>query len=259
MNWLCSFLFVMLSLSKHALFMESPPPFDKLRVTRMENAMQKRLIKDVAQIREDQLKVYLITDLQQFPPEQHLKVLEAALKGGIRDIQLREKNMPLDDLLYMAIVLREMTERYGARLYINDRLDIALMVEADGVHLPENGLPANEVKARYPHLLVGVSTHSLESAKKAETDGADFVTFGPVFETPSKKEYGPPQGLEKLQSVAAALNIPVIALGGIDLQKVPSVLKHGAFGIALIRGIWNSPDIQQESSKYINISKGETE
>ncbi len=223
------------------------------------NAMQTRLIKGVAQVREDWLKVYLITDLKQFPPDRHLNVVESALKGGIQDIQLREKDMPLDDLLYLAIVLRQMTERYGARLFINDRLDIALMVDADGVQLPENGLPPNEVKARYPHLLVGVSTHSLESAKKAETDGADFVTFSPIFETPSKKEYGPPQGLEKLQSVAGAVNIPVIALGGIDLQKIPSVLKHGAFGVALIRGIWNSPDIQQESSKYINVSRGETE
>lgn len=224
-----------------------------------ENLMQTRLIKGVAQVQEDWLKVYLITDLKQFPPVRHLNVVEAALKGGIKDIQLREKDLPLDDQLHMAIVLRQMTERYGARLFINDRLDIALMVDADGVQLPENGLPPNEVKGRYPHLLVGVSTHSMESAKKAETDGADFVTFSPVFETPSKKEYGPPQGLEKLRSAAAALNIPVIALGGIDLPKIPSVLKHGAFGVALIRGIWNSPDIQQESSKYINASKGETE
>ena len=223
------------------------------------NAMQTRLIKDVAEVREDWLKVYLITDLKQFPPDRHLIVVESALKGGIQDIQLREKDMPLDDLLSLAIILRQMTERYGARLFINDRLDIALMVDADGVQLPEKGLPPNEVKARYPHLLVGVSTHSLESAKKAETDGADFVTFSPIFETPSKKEYGPPQGLEKLQSVAGAVNIPVIALGGIDLQKIPSVLKHGAFGVALIRGIWNSPDIQQESSKYINVSRGENE
>ncbi len=224
-----------------------------------ENAMQTRLIKGVAQVQEDWLKVYLITDLKQFPPARHLNVVEAALKGGIKDIQLREKDLSLDDQLYLAILLRQMTERYGARLFINDRLDIALMVDADGVQLPENGLPPNEVKGRYPHLLVGVSTHSMESAKKAETGGADFVTFSPVFETPSKKEYGPPQGLEKLRSVAAALNIPVIALGGIDLPKIPSLLKHGAFGVALIRGIWNSPDIQQESSKYINASKGETE
>ena len=78
------------------------------------NAMQTRLIKDVAQVREDWLKVYLITDLKQFPPDRHLDVVEAALKGGIQDIQLREKDMPLDDLLSLAIVLRQMTERYGA-------------------------------------------------------------------------------------------------------------------------------------------------
>lgn len=216
-----------------------------------ENSMKIRLIKGLAEVKEGWLKVFLITDLQQFPPDRHLSVIESALKGGIRDIQLREKDMRLDDFLYLAIGLRQMTERYGARLYINDRLDIALMVEADGVHLPENGLPPNEVKARYPHLLVGVSTHSKDRALQAQENGADYITFGPVFDTPSKRKYGPPQGLDSLAEIVRSTQLPMLALGGVKLDNIPSVLETGAWGVGLISGIWSSSNIEKESHKYM--------
>lgn len=216
-----------------------------------------RLIKGLAQVQKDRLRVYLITDCQQLPPNQQLAVVASALKGGIKDLQLREKNLPLNDLFSLARVLRQLTEKYGARLYINGRLDIALMVDADGVHLPEDGLPPNEVKARYPHLLVGVSTHSLTSARRAEQDGADFITFSPIYKTPSKQQYGPPQGLDKLGEVCKAVNIPVLALGGINLEHIPAVQEQGAHGVALIRGIWDSSDIEQTSSQYMEALKGE--
>ena len=122
--------------------------------------MTTRLIKGVAEVHPDWLKVYLITDRRRIPEDRLLDSMEAALQGGVRDLQLREKDLPLKDLHALAVVLRQMTERYGARFYINGRVDIALMVEADGVHLPEDGMPPNEVKACYPHLLVGVSTHT---------------------------------------------------------------------------------------------------
>jgi thiamine-phosphate pyrophosphorylase len=213
--------------------------------------MTTRLIKGVAEVQPDWLKVYLTTDCKRFPTDRLLDSIEAALKGGVQDLQLREKDLPLKDLHSLAVVLRQMTNRYGARLYINGRVDIALMVEADGVHLPEDGMPANEVKACYPHLLVGVSTHSLDRARQAEKDGADFITFSPIFETPSKKEYGPPQGLKKLRAVCKEVTLPVLALGGISKDHVSTVLEEGAHGIALISGIWNGPDIKQESFEYL--------
>lgn len=203
------------------------------------------------------LKVLLISDTSLFPDEKVLEVFEQALEGGVRDIQLREKNLPLDKLFSLALVLRQMTERYKARLIINDRLDIALMVDADGVHLPEAGLPANEVKARYPHLLVGVSCHSLESARRAQENGADYITFSPVFDTPSKREYGPPQGLEKLREVSRAVFIPVLALGGVNLNNLPEVQRTEAHGIALIRGIWASDSIKMTTKKFMQAFKGE--
>lgn len=213
--------------------------------------MTSRLIKGVAEVHPDRLKVYLITDCKRFPKDCLLDSIEAALKGGVQDLQLREKDLPLKDLHSLAVVLRKMTARYDARLYINGRVDIALMVGADGVHLPEAGMPANEVKACYPHLLVGVSTHTLDGAKQAQKDGADFITFSPLFETPSKKEYGPPKGLESLRTVCKEVQLPVLALGGISKNRVSTVLEHGAHGVALISGIWNGPDIKQESFEYM--------
>lgn len=219
--------------------------------------MKTRLIKDVAQVKEDVLRLCLITDLKLLPPDKHLEAVEAALKSGIRDLQLRDKDLPLKDLFPLAVALRRLTHKYDARLYINDRVDVALMVQADGVHLPEAGLPAGEVKARYPHLLVGVSTHSLESAVKAQEDGADYITFSPIYDTPSKREYGPPQGLDALRTVCERVTIPVLALGGINLTRIPEVLRNGAHGAALIRGIWNSSNIEDTSLKYIQATKGE--
>ena len=234
--------------------MNVPPSANEHRhatPTASGGGVKTRLIKGLAEVHLDWLKVYLITDMKRFPADRLLENLEAVLQGGVRDLQLREKDLPLKDLHSLAVVLRQMTGRYGARLYINDRVDIALMVGADGVHLPEKGLPANEVKACYPHLLVGVSTHSLEGAQRAERDGADFITFSPIFETPSKREYGPPQGLEQLRAVCREVKLPVLALGGVHKNRVLTVLEQGAFGVALISGIWNGPDIKQESIEYM--------
>jgi len=229
-----------------------PPATNECKQTAdKDGKMKTHQIKGPAKVHPDWLKVYLITDRKRFSPDRLLGSLEAALEGGVRDLQLREKDLPLKDLHSLAMALRPMTERYGARLYINDRVDIALMVGADGVHLPEAGMPANEVKACYPHLLVGVSTHTLNGAKQAQKDGADFITFSPIFETPSKKEYGPPKGLDPLRTVCKEVQLPVLALGGISKNRVTTVLEHGAHGVALISGIWNGPDIKQESFEYM--------
>lgn len=215
------------------------------------SALKTPLIRSVDRPRKDWLRLYLITDRKLLPENRQLECLEAALKGGARDLQLREKDLRPNQLFPLAAAMRKLTRQYGARLYINDRLDIALMVDADGVHLPEEGLPADAVKARYPHLLVGVSTHSPDSAKKAEAQGADFITFSPIYETASKKKYGPPQGLEKLREVTREIGIPVLALGGITKDRVKPVLEHGAFGVALISGIWNRKNIKQETFEYM--------
>jgi thiamine-phosphate pyrophosphorylase len=206
----------------------------------------------------DYLKVYAITDRKLFPEGKFLSGVESALKGGIQAIQLREKDLSPAELLSLAREVRKLTKKYKARLFVNDRVDIALMAEADGVHLTENSVSVEEVKNRFPQLFVGVSTHSLESAKKAEAGGANFVTFSPIFDTPSKREYGPPQGLDRLQEVTEGVQIPVLALGGIKRPNVASVQKAGAYGIALISGIWKVRDIADESYQYLRYFLGDS-
>ena len=199
----------------------------------------------------NELRLYLITDRSLFNGEKKfLDAVEAALIGGVKTIQLREKDLSDYQLVELGKKLRFLTSNYGTRLFINSRPDIAEQIGANGVHLTETSVHANEVKKNFPDLIVGVSTHSLEGAHLAETQGADYITFSPIYETPSKANYGPPQGLDLLQQVTQAVRLPVLALGGITLHRVPECLEQGAFGVAVISDIWDSTHIKQQSSEY---------
>lgn len=206
----------------------------------------------------DFLRVYVITDRKLLPKGNFLNGVESVLKGGVRAIQLREKDLSPAKILSLGQKVRRLTTEYHAQLFVNDRVDVALMIGADGVHLTENSVPVAEVKNQFSHLFVGVSTHSFESAKKAEAGGADFITFSPIFATPSKGLFGPPQGLDRLKEVVQQVKIPVLALGGIKKSDVISVQKAGAYGISLISGIWNAPDIAEESYQYLRYFLGDS-
>lgn len=197
-------------------------------------------------------QVYLITDRSLFAPDVFLTAVESALKGGIRALQLREKDLDHYALPDLARQMKTLTQKYNASLMINGQAEVAHVVGAEGVHLPENCIASiKEIRKKFPRLVVGVSTHSLEKAREAEVIGADFITFSPIFDTPSKKEYGPPQGLDKLREAVQAVNIPVLALGGITQERITPVLQAGAFGVALISGIWNSGNIEKSVFEYI--------
>jgi thiamine-phosphate pyrophosphorylase len=204
------------------------------------------------------LKLYLITDRSLFSTTRaFLSAVERALQGGVRALQLREKGLTDAALLDLARTLRALTHDHDARLFINGRPDIARQTGADGVHLPEQNRPnGHEVKLHFPELRIGASTHGLDGALRAEAEGADFVTFGPVFDTPSKRAYGPPLGLDALRAATLRLGIPALALGGVKTHNVPSVLQAGAFGVALITGIWKATDIKLETSTYIRLLGG---
>jgi thiamine-phosphate pyrophosphorylase len=197
------------------------------------------------------LRLYLITNRSLFESDNSfLDASEAALMGGVRTLQLREKNLTDCELIELGSQLRILTSNYNARLIINSRADIAKKIDADGVHLTESCAHANEIKSAFPGLIVGVSTHSLEGAHIAEAQGADYITFSPIYATPSKANYGPPQGLALLRQVSQEVNLPVLALGGITLHRVSECLDQGAFGVALISDIWNSSHIKEHSFKY---------
>jgi len=202
-------------------------------------------------------KLYLITDRRLFIDDYSLfTAVEEALKGGVQAVQLREKDLEIRELLDMAYALRELTAGYRAKLFINDMVDVALAVDADGVHLGGSGMPAFAArKAAGEGMLIGVSAHSIEEAIKAEEEGADFITFGPIFETPSKIKYGRPLGSELLTEVRGKISIPVFAIGGIKKERVGSVLESGASGIAVISAILGSEDIQSNTEEFLRLLK----
>jgi thiamine-phosphate pyrophosphorylase len=196
--------------------------------------------------------LYLITDRKRFPGDDaFLNAIDEALAAGIRAVQLREKDLPTRRLLEMAGVLRELTSRCGAKLFINDRADIARCVEADGVHLARTSMPVAAVrKVVGEEAMIGMSTHSVEEALSAEGEGADFITFGPLYATPSKERYGPPLGAEALRRARAAVSLPIFGIGGITPSEAPQVLQAGGDGVAVISGILGEADLRSAVERF---------
>ena len=186
-------------------------------------------------------RLYFVTDRRHTAGRPLVDVVHAALDGGVRAIQLREKDLEGGALYHLAEQIRQITARYQARLLINERLDVALAVDADGVHLGQTSFPAATARRLLgPDKLIGVSTHS--QAEITAAAGADFIVFGPVYFTPSKAAYGKPQGLERLRQAVAHSPIPLIAIGGIKSEQVAEILAAGAHGIAVISAISTAPD-----------------
>ncbi len=189
-------------------------------------------------------RLYLVTDRRLVVPRSLEEAVGEACRAGVRTIQLREKDLDARSLLDLAVRIRAITSSSGTALLINERADIALACGGDGVHCPEAGFPAVASRRLLGNdASVGVSTHSFGAALGAEDNGADFITFGPVFETPSKLQYGAPLGLDALRQVASAVRIPVFAIGGITPERARVCLDHGARGVAVISAILGAPDI----------------
>ncbi len=198
-------------------------------------------------------RLYLITDRKLFPDkDSFFAAMEGALKAGVKAVQLREKDLPTRKLLTMAYGMRELTSEYRAKLFINDRTDIALCVGADGVHLGQESMPIYAVrKIAGDGFIIGVSTHSLKEAHLAEKEGADFIIFGPLYQTRSKLKYGSPVGLEALNKVTGDIGIPVFGIGGIRLDTINAVMKSGTYGIAVISGILGEDDVKTAAEHYL--------
>jgi thiamine-phosphate pyrophosphorylase len=193
--------------------------------------------------------LYLITDRTAFLrsseityddlPRLQLDVIAEAARAGCQLIQIREKDMSAKSLGAFTRAAIERARPHGARVLLNDRLDVAMAAGADGVHLRASSIPAREVRAAAAQrglgdFLIGVSTHSIAEARLAEEGGADFIVCGPVYDTPSKRAYGPPLGLERFAEICGAVKIPTLALGGVNLSNYREPLRRGAAGVAAI-------------------------
>jgi len=175
----------------------------------------------------------LVSDRRRLPGGDLPAMAAAAARAGVDWIQIREKDLSDGALVRLARAVMEAVARTRTRVLVNGRPDVATLAGAHGVQLPEEGLPVAEVKRCFPGLTLGASRHSVEGARRAEAEGADFVLFGPVFATPGKTQ--PPLGPAALAEAARSLRVPVHAIGGLSAQTAGTVHRAGARGLAAIR------------------------
>ena len=190
----------------------------------------------------DQLRLCLVTDRTQLRGRDLVAAVEECLAAGLPAVQVREKDLGAVELAALCRRLRAPTRERGALLIVNDRADVALATGADAVQRTGTSLPLEDIRAiAGARLRVGASVHSLEDAIEAEAKGADWLVFGPVYDTPSKRAYGAPQGLDALAKVTGRVRLPVIAIGGITPTRVREVRAAGAHGVAAIAAILAAP------------------
>jgi thiamine-phosphate diphosphorylase len=190
------------------------------------------------------LPVYVITDSRLSLGRRTEDVVQAAIQGGARIFQLREKDFSNEQLLATAHALRNITLACGALLLINDRVDVALEVLADGVHLGQGDMSAQEARNILgPNRIIGISADTPEQARMAEAAGADYVGTGPVYDTTTKADAGPGQGLSLVRTIKAATRIPVLGVGGINAGNARDVAVAGADGIGVVSAIVSQPDV----------------
>ena len=199
--------------------------------------------------REEKIQLFQHIDLYPVTCERlsqgrsNLEVLRAVIQGGSKIIQLREKNYSKRDLYYLALKFREITTRAGVLLIINDHLDIALAVDADGVHLGQEDLPVQAARRLASELLIGASSHSLEQALQAQKDGADYINIGPIFSTKTKEGVESVLGPETIAKISPQIRVPFTVMGGINEENIDQVLAYGARRVAMVTAITKAADI----------------
>ena len=197
-------------------------------------------------------RLYLLTDRHQTLHRSLFSVLTQAVEAGVRMIQIREKDLNTRDLLSLSRRLLLLARQHQGTVFINDRIDLVLALGADGIHLRSDSLPISVARRLLgTGYLIGISTHSVEEAIIAEGEGADFVVLGPIFDTPSKRLYGPPLGIHVLHEAGRTIRLPIYAIGGITPSRIPQVLSSGAYGVALISSILQSPSIADATKNLL--------
>lgn len=205
---------------------------------------------------KNDLLLYAVTDRHWLAADESLySVVEKALKGGATFMQLREKNLEEEQFLKEAVEIKGLCAQYGVPFVINDNVDIAVSMDADGVHVGQSDMEAGDVRAKIgPDKILGVSAHTVEQAKLAEAQGADYLGVGAVFPTGSKDDADEVR-YETLKEICQAVNIPVIAIGGITADNTPQLAGSGICGIAVISAIFGQRDIEEATKKLREVTK----
>jgi thiamine-phosphate pyrophosphorylase len=189
-------------------------------------------------------RLLLVTDRHQVQERSLLGALQDAIQAGVRAIQLRERDLSTGELLSLAGAVKTMTTPNAVSLIMNDRVDLAMALELEGVHLRGDSLSTRSTRRMIgPNRLVGISTHSAEEVRRAGHDCADYVVLGPIFDTPSKRSFGPPLGLNLLADICRHSPIPIFAIGGVTCERVREVRRAGAHGVAVIGALLTRNDI----------------
>lgn len=189
-------------------------------------------------------RLLLVTDRTQAGSRSLPSLIRQAVSAGLPAVQLRERDLSTGDLLSLAQEIQSITTSYAVPLIVNDRVDLMMALNLDGVHLRADSLPVSVVRRLIgPDRLIGISTHSVEEVRRANHDGADYIIFGPIFDTPSKRSFGPPLGLDALHDVCRESTIPVFAIGGITSERVRDVRRVRAHGVAVIGALLTRDDI----------------
>ena len=197
-------------------------------------------------------KLYAITDRALCAPRTLRDTIHDLLDVGVSAIQFREKDLTDAEYIRLANPLCKLCHAYSAQLFINSRIEIAMEVGADGLHLPGDSASIEKViEQTNGCFIIGSSVHTLTEAKQRETEGADFITYSPIYPTLSKPDYGPAVGVEGLQNITEGVNIPVFALGGITPDRVSECLDAGAYGVAVMSGVMSPENGAQQAKVYL--------
>ncbi|MBR3155414.1 MAG: thiamine phosphate synthase [Methanobrevibacter sp.] len=198
------------------------------------------------------LSLYLVTDKSD-DVEKFLKTIEEAIKGGVSLVQIREKTAETLDFYNLALKVKEITEKHDVPLIINDRVDVALAVDAEGVHVGQSDMPCDVTRALVgPDKIVGVSAATIEEARKAESDGADYIGTGAVFPTATKDD-APKITKKDLKEIVESISIPVVAIGGITLNNAHELNDTGIAGLSVVSAIMSSENPKKSSEELLKI------
>jgi len=198
-------------------------------------------------------RLFLVTDRHQTKGRPLVPLLQRVLTAAAPAIQLRERDLSARELVTLAFEVQAVTASRRSQLLINDRIDVALALEGVGVHLRSNSLPVSVARQVLgTQRLLGISVHAVEEAVQVESQGADYIVLGPIYETPSKQMFGPPLGIHTLEKACRLVRLPIIGIGGVTAARAREMRRAGAFGVAVITAVLGAADVESATRELLD-------